>query len=96
MTFRNVRQSAASKAHTYGPAHRAERQRRLASYAPSDPCVLCGGPLGAVVSRIHLDHDPATGLYRGLAHASCNMRDGARRGARRRHDRRAPRHFLDW
>jgi hypothetical protein len=31
---------------------------------------------------LHLDHNEDRTGYRGMVHASCNIRDGARRGAK--------------
>ena len=73
---------ASTTARGYGSRHAAQRKAALSRYQPGDPCCLCGRPLGADTSRIHLDHNPHGG-YRGLAHAHCNVSDGARRGAAR-------------
>lgn len=75
------RPTRSSTARGYGADHQAMRRAALALHSPSDPCCLCGRPLGSNTRRIHLDHNPAGG-YRGLAHARCNIIDGARRGAR--------------
>lgn len=37
--------------------------------------------------NLHADHDPITGGYRGLAHARCNVKDGAKRGRARQNTR---------
>ncbi|MGZ4573385.1 MAG: endonuclease domain-containing protein [Mycobacteriaceae bacterium] len=55
----------------------------LKAYRPGDPCCLCGQPMYPPTRDLHADHDPATGGYRGLAHAQCNVSDGARRGRSR-------------
>lgn len=68
----------------YGPAHQAERARRLRLWKPGDPCARCGQPMYGPVSRIDLGHDHANvnGGYLGLEHAACNRADGAARGNR--------------
>ena len=73
---------ASTTARGYGHAHAQARKAALARYTPADPCCLCHRPLGANTRRIHLDHHP-NGGYRGLAHAHCNISDGARRGRAR-------------
>lgn len=68
----------------YGPAHQAERERRLAAYRPGDPCAHCGQPitwwpLPAARRYIDLPHAPGkAGYLPGLAHRSCNRKDGQR------------------
>ena len=70
----------------YGPAHQAERERRLAVYRPGDLCAHCGQPITwwpLAVARRYLDlpHTADRGGYLpGLAHRHCNRADGARRG----------------
>ena len=84
----------------YGSAHMRERRRRLPLTSPTDPCAHCGAPLGPErlpgdrVSRWHLPHNPTrTGYLPGMAHARCNITDGAREGNRRQ---RATRTRRDW
>lgn len=79
---------ASSTARGYGAQHEQARRAALDAYRPSQPCHHCGRPLGTDTSRLHLDHAADRRGYRGLAHASCNRRDGARRGARRANARR--------
>jgi hypothetical protein len=43
------------------------------------PCPFCGG-LMLPGQSLDLDHMPGQESYRGMAHAKCNRRDGARRG----------------
>jgi len=70
----------------YGHAHRAERERRLALYRPGDPCAHCGQPIDwplplTALARRHIDlpHAPGkAGYLPGMAHRSCNRRDGQR------------------
>lgn len=70
--------------------HRLARAALLRAYQPGDPCCLCGLPMWPPTSTLHADHDPLNPeQYRGLAHATCNVRDAAlranaiRRGRRR-------------
>lgn len=68
----------------YGHGHQAERERRLLAYRPGDPCAHCGQPMNwwpVDTARRFLDlpHAPGkTGYLPGLAHRSCNRRDGQR------------------
>jgi len=39
-------------------------------------CKLCGRQLPSDTSKIHLDHDHATGHVRGALHSSCNRSEG--------------------
>jgi hypothetical protein len=73
---------ASTTARGYGNDHAKARKAALAAYQPTDPCCLCGRSLGTNTRGIHLDHHPHGG-YRGLAHARCNVKDGARRGRAR-------------
>lgn len=63
--------------------HKKARQQLLDRYTPGDPCCLCGEPMwpneDGTLSDLHADHEPGTDTYRGLAHALCNLRDGATR-----------------
>lgn len=96
MTFRRPRLPASERG--YDADHRRARAAYLAAYRPHHPCCLCGRPLGSNPKLLHLDHHPAGG-YRGLAHARCNIRDGARRGARTVNLRRTVRRLRtsrDW
>lgn len=69
------------------PEHKRARRALLAIFTPGDPCCLCGKPMwldsNGSARKLHADHDPNTGGYRGLAHAKCNTRDGAKRGRAR-------------
>lgn len=67
--------------------HRKARAALLDAFQPGDPCCLCGHPMYPPTRYLHADHDPTTGGYRGLAHARCNVRDGARRGRARQNAR---------
>lgn len=74
------------QARGYGRAHDLERARRLRHTRATDPCGNCGRPLGPDTTRWHLPHTPdRTGYLPGMWCAPCNVKDGARRGARRRH-----------
>jgi hypothetical protein len=44
------------------------------------PCPLCGRVM-LPGQQLDLDHTADGLAYRGMAHASCNRREGARRGA---------------
>jgi hypothetical protein len=73
----------------YGGVHRKIRAALLAELAAigGAPCPLCGDMMYAWMGRaLHLHHsDPAAKLAGlpgdQLAHARCNVRDGARLGA---------------
>ena len=68
----------------YGHAHQAERERRLKLYRPGDPCAHCRRaitywPLSVARRYVDLPHTAdRTGYLAGLAHRSCNRRDGQR------------------
>lgn len=68
---------AGTTARGYGTDHQRERRRQLAA-AIGQPCCLCGEPMLAG-QALALDHTPDRTAYRGMAHATCNSRDGARR-----------------
>ena len=74
-------QAAAGKYKT--PEHRALRRDLLAAFTPGDPCAFCGTPMWGPAAAIHLGHQDDGVRYRGLEHAACNVRDGARRGRAR-------------
>ena len=69
----------------YSSAHQAERERRLKLYRPGDPCAHCGQPitwwpLAVARGYIDLPHNAArSGYLPGLAHRSCNRKDGQAR-----------------
>lgn len=65
----------------YGVEHQRLR-RELRPLFVGTPCHLCGEVMDDE-KAMHLDHDPDTLQYRGFAHASCNILDGARRGQAR-------------
>jgi len=56
----------------YGREHQIARAKYVAAHRSTDPCARCGGPLGADISVLDLDHtDDRTG-YLGLSHQACN------------------------
>jgi hypothetical protein len=87
---------ASREARGYGPAHRAERKRRLARWRPGDPCARCGQPMwqlqrwsgGRLIEAIHLGHTADRTGWTGLEHDHCNESEAATRGNRRRRQRR--------
>jgi hypothetical protein len=70
--------------HRYNYRHQQIRKALLAD-AYWSPCLHCGQTM-IPGQALDLDHTADGGGYRGMVHASCNRRDGARRGnaARRR------------
>lgn len=74
------RAKTSSVSRGYGAGHRAVRaQWRPIVEAGQATCCLCGQGI-APNARWHLDHTPDRTGYRGAAHASCNVKDGAQRG----------------
>ena len=71
---------------SYGRRHRNIRAQLLLD-AIGKLCVRCGRPIKAG-QAVDLDHHDDGLHYRGLAHASCNRRAGAERGAALRKARR--------
>lgn len=69
----------------YGYQHQKLRQTLLAD-AYGRPCPHCGLPM-LPGQRLDLDHTADRSGYRGMAHASCNRSDGARRGNAKRQRR---------
>lgn len=85
----------------YNYRHQQAREAALKALVDGTPCHFCGRPMYRANARqLHLDHDLTGTTYRGLAHADCNILDGARRGglatARRRHPLAARRSSRDW
>jgi hypothetical protein len=75
---------ASSSARGYGTEHQRERRRWARVVAQGIACCcLCGHPI-LPGTPWHLDHTPDRSGYRGVAHAVCNLSDGARRGNRMR------------
>lgn len=88
---RSGTKTGSTEARGYGAAHRRERARWAPIVARGDAtCCLCDDPI-APSDAWHLDHQPDRSGYRGVAHATCNLRDGARRGNRIRGRARAAR-----
>lgn len=71
----------------YGAAHRRKRAELLPS-AYGQPCSRCGQLMreGQALHLDHADHDRS--VYLGFSHASCNVKAGARKGARTVNSRR--------
>ena len=71
-----------ASARGYGAAHAKERRRWKPIVERGEAtCCICGYAIDPGTSW-HLDHTEDRTGYRGVAHAECNIRDGARRGAR--------------
>jgi hypothetical protein len=85
MTWSAPKQS--TKARGYGPAHRKARAAAALRHSPSDPCARCGRPLGPMGPWLHWDHTDTRAGYLGFSHKRCNIRAGAKRGARTRNRR---------
>ncbi|MFA7267256.1 MAG: hypothetical protein WC054_13185 [Candidatus Nanopelagicales bacterium] len=62
----------------YNGAHPKIRAALLAS-AIGQPCHFCGKPM-LPGQRLDLDHTVDGSAYRGMAHMTCNRRDGGKRG----------------
>jgi hypothetical protein len=75
-------------AQRYGRRHRAIRSALMVD-AIGKRCVRCGQPIEAG-QAVDLDHHDNGHDYRGLAHATCNRRAGAERGAVLKRARRNP------
>jgi hypothetical protein len=67
----------------YGTEHQKLRKELLPK-AYGQPCPLCGFTM-EMGEALHLDHNEDRTGYRGMAHAKCNLRDGAQRARRRQH-----------
>ena len=74
------RNKASTTARGYGATHRAIRAKLLPG-AYGQPCTRCGKPMQPG-QALHLDHNEDRTGYLGFAHASCNRRAGACKGAR--------------
>jgi hypothetical protein len=67
------RQRAEVEAGRYGPAHQAERRRRLDERGPDERCARCRELLPEDEAGIDLDHDDDDPTrYLGLSHTLCN------------------------
>lgn len=81
--FTNTTKAASAEERGYGKEHRETRAKwKPLVEAGQTNCCICGYWIEPG-SKWHLDHTPERDGYRGVAHASCNVRDGASRGARR-------------
>jgi hypothetical protein len=60
--------------------HHRQLRRQLEPEAHGRPCHFCH-QLMLPGQKLDLDHTVDRKSYRGIAHASCNRRDGGRRGA---------------
>ncbi len=78
----------------YGVQHQRTRARLIAR-AYGQLCGLCGQVMEPG-QDLDLDHTPDRTGYRGMAHASCNRSDGARRGNAMRAKRPPLRPERDW
>jgi hypothetical protein len=78
---------AARDVRGYGTAHERERRKWARVVACGNGvCCRCGEPIpaGTASAGWHLDHTDDRLGYRGIAHASCNLKAGASLGGRRR------------
>jgi hypothetical protein len=71
---------ASTKARGYGAEHQRLRAKLLPS-AYGQPCTRCGKPM-LPGQALHFDHTEDRTGYLGFAHAACNRKAGARKGAR--------------
>lgn len=73
------RAKPSSMSRGYGTAHQQERRKwKPIVEAGEATCCLCHYPIDPGTPW-HLDHTPDRSAYRGVAHAACNVRDGAKR-----------------
>lgn len=70
---------ASTTARGYGSAHQTLRANLLPQ-AYGKPCTRCGKPM-LKGQALHLDHNDTRTGYLGFAHATCNRKAGARKGA---------------
>lgn len=85
VTYR-PRTRAKTAARGYTARHNAT-SKTLRAQAVGTPCCLCGEVM-LPGQPLALDHTPDRTGYRGVAHATCNARDGAIRGNKMRARRR--------
>lgn len=85
MAYRARRSQRATESGTNTGPHKTLRKYLLEAWKPGDPCARCGQPMlyrwlikpdGSRVTALHLDHTDDRSGYRGLSHATCNLRDG--------------------
>jgi hypothetical protein len=86
MTWTTPKQSSAQRG--YGTAHAKARAQAATRHRPSDLCARCGLPLGPMGPWLHWDHTTTRTGYLGFSHARCNIRAGAKVGARKANRRR--------
>ena len=77
MSATNFETKASTTARGYGWAHQKARKAAL-PYAVGSACTRCGGVIESTVG-IHYDHSDDRTYYLGWAHASCNVKAGARK-----------------
>lgn len=70
----------------YGYHHRRLRKALLPG-AYGQPCIHCGKTM-LPGQALDLDHTADRTAYRGIVHASCNRREGGRRGNARQRQRK--------
>jgi hypothetical protein len=81
MPWSSSRSGGNTNARGYGADHKRARAAALAQLERDGIGICCiGGEPIYPGQRLHLDHTPDRSGYRGLACASHNVRDGARRG----------------
>jgi hypothetical protein len=82
---------ASTTARGYGAEHAKARRLAAQAHKPTDPCSRCGHALGPMGSWLHYDHNDQRTSYLGFSHGRypcpvcrkrCNLRAGARKGAR--------------
>ena len=71
---------ASTTARGYGAKHQKLRAQLLPT-AYGQPCTRCGRPM-LPGQALHFDHTDNRAGYLGFAHAACNRKAGARKGAR--------------
>lgn len=78
-----TRPTLSSAERGYGAEHRKMRAQWAAIVDLGEAtCCLCGQAIHPGAAW-HLDHTPDRTAYRGPAHATCNVVDGAKRGKSR-------------
>jgi hypothetical protein len=79
----------------YGTPHTKARAQAAKQHRDSDPCARCGHPLGPMGPWLHYDHTDRRDGYLGFSHRRCNIKAGARKGARVRNRRAKIKTMLD-
>lgn len=90
----DTRSRLSSTQRGYGPAHRKARAKWKARIAQDGgtQCCICGYWVDPD-EQWHLDHTEDRTGYRGVAHARCNIRDGAKRGRTKQDEPARPSSF---